>query len=206
MACESQESIDVVGFKELIAMRFALTYRGPLPSSGSAARVSEKHAIRRQIHPQLRKLWRTDPLGATFDSIGPNSAWYPFMVRQVGGVSFLPLVLKILHTTCELDIQFLRPGKPGRAVSGGDIDNRIKTLLDGLRRPSDVSELPSGIKPEPEEQPFFCLLEDDGLVSDLRVRTEELLTPTDDSEYVELVINTNIRALSLTAQNFIFGS
>src|SRR5262245_34994923 len=36
-------------------MEFRLTYEGYLPSSGDT-RI--KHAIRRQFHPQLRKLWQ----------------------------------------------------------------------------------------------------------------------------------------------------
>jgi len=48
----------------------------------------------------------------------------------------------------QLGSLFLRPGEPGRLVSrGGDIDNRIKTLLDGLRMPTDAIELPKESHP-----------------------------------------------------------
>jgi len=49
-------------------------------------------------------------------------------------------------------------------TSGGDIDNRIKVLFDGLKMPETVSEL-GGVALESEEDPFFCLLEDDNLIN-----------------------------------------
>lgn len=36
----------------------------------------------------------------------------------------------------------------------GDIDNRIKTLLDALRKPKDISELPKVDLPGDGEDPF----------------------------------------------------
>lgn len=40
-------------------MEFRLTYDGPLASNGSA---TDKQAVRRKLHLQLRELWRADPL------------------------------------------------------------------------------------------------------------------------------------------------
>src|SRR4051812_26675332 len=42
----------------VLLVRFTLTYRGPLPSSGDRAK---KHAIRVDFHPQLQELWRVHP-------------------------------------------------------------------------------------------------------------------------------------------------
>jgi len=42
-------------------------------------------------------------------------------------------------------------------LQGGNIDNRIKTLLDALRIPNDCNEIDSA--PEEGEDPFFCLLQ-----------------------------------------------
>jgi hypothetical protein len=62
-------------------------------------------------------------------------------------------------------------------ANGGDIDNRLKVLLDGLRMPKSVSEL-GGIDIDPtEENPFFVLLEDDQLITRISVTTDTLLTP-----------------------------
>jgi hypothetical protein len=54
----------------------------------------------------------------------------PF-VRKTGGL-----------TKCALDILFLRRDNPGNLIaSGGDIDNRLKVLFDGLRMPEPMSDL-----------------------------------------------------------------
>jgi hypothetical protein len=70
---------------------------------------------------------------------------------------------------------FLRRDTPGGLVeNGGDIDNRIKVLLDGLRMPNIVREL-GGDGFEPDENPFYCLLEDDKLIMKISVTTDRLL-------------------------------
>src|ERR1019366_1365691 len=62
--------------------------------------------------------------------------------HQRCGGRFVPLVSKTGGFTCSLDILFLRRDNPGYLIaSGGDIDNRIKVLLDGLRMPETVSDL-----------------------------------------------------------------
>jgi hypothetical protein len=107
------------------------------------------------------------------------------------GFRFVPLVSKENGLTCSLDILFLRRDTPGNLVrSGGDIDNRIKTLLDGLRIPDSRAEL-GGFDPAQEENPFFCLLDDDRLITGLNVTTDRLLLPLGNGETVrdvELII------------------
>lgn len=41
-------------------MRFMLQLRGPLPSVGRNKHQLEKHAIRLQVHDQLKELWKVD--------------------------------------------------------------------------------------------------------------------------------------------------
>jgi hypothetical protein len=60
--------------------------------------------------------------------------------------------------------------------NGGDIDNRVKVLFDGLRMPKSAAEI-GGFAPEPDEDPFFCLLEDDSLITEVSVTTDRLLIP-----------------------------
>ena len=62
---------------------------------------------------------------------------------------------------CSLNILFLRRDIPGSALSAGDIDNRIKTVIDALRRPRHANELAYHATPAADEDPFFRLLEDD---------------------------------------------
>ena len=88
---------------------------------------------------------------------------------------------------CSLDITFLRRDNPGGPIeSGGDLDNRIKVLFDGLRIPRTCSEVVA--QPEQDEDPFFCLLEDDQLITDITVRTDKLLAPSESGEKVHDVV------------------
>ncbi len=112
------------------------------------------------------------------------------------GKRFIPLISKAGGFSCALDILFLRRDSPGNLIAnGGDIDNRIKVLLDGLRMPSDVKEL-GGYEIDPvEENPFYCLLEDDRLISKISVTTDRLIVPQNTEEEVhnvELVIHVTM--------------
>src|ERR1700687_822862 len=85
---------------------------------------------------------------------------------------------------CSLDILFLRRDGPGSLVrSGGDIDNRLKVLFDALRMPQTPDEV-CGDTLGPDEDPFFCLLEDDKLISKAQVDTNWLLTPPGAGEKI----------------------
>jgi hypothetical protein len=116
-----------------------------------------------------------------------------------GGWHFVPVVRKSLQLVCELDILFLRNDAPGSIVrSGGDLDNRIKTLFDGLRMPTE-DEMKGA---SPGFDPFYCLLENDDLISSFAVRTDRLLTdPNRSADRVLLVIEVKLTAIRLTAQN-----
>jgi hypothetical protein len=148
--------------------------------------VGQKHEIRRHLNLQLVELWKEHPdLRSQATSLffksdrgdgiqhiipapphvsdAPNvKTWLQFIAEDHVRCShhFVPLVSIAGGFTCSLDILFLRRDSPGSLVkSGGDIDNRIKTLLDALTIPNE-SQL-AGIKFEPHEQPFYTLLEDD---------------------------------------------
>ena len=111
------------------------------------------------------------------------------------GGRFVPLVSKAGGFLCSLDILFLRRHKAGSLIAnGGDIDNRIKVLFDGLRMPSDDSEL-AGFEIEPDEDPFYCLLEDDNLITRVSVETDRWLLPLERGNHeddVFLVIHATI--------------
>ena len=73
-----------------------------------------------------------------------------------------PLVLKRFSLLCALKILFLRRDIPGKAIIAGDIDNRVKTLIDALRMPNSQNELVGDdVEPRFGDDPFFCLLADD---------------------------------------------
>jgi len=180
-------------------MRFTLTYDGDLPSKASAP---EKQRIREAFHPQLRELWTHRPLSdhpgylQPTDDQGAISA-----VLQPGPHTFVALVNSSMCFTAELDILMLRPERPGSIIlAGGDIDNRLKTLLDSLRAPSgknrqeyDEITMSSSI-----EDPIHTLLEDDRLVTRINVNTDRLLNPP-SSHHMRLVIGVTVNASPLLA-------
>jgi hypothetical protein len=91
---------------------------------------------------------------------------------------FVPLVTRDLNVSfCGLEILFLRPDSPGAILKSGDIDNRLKTLFDALRMPSGKDELGGYNFPDDTEKPFYCLLEDDCLITKVSVETDMLLEP-----------------------------
>lgn len=138
-------------------MEFTLYYRGELKANGSP---SDKHSLRQRFHPQLRNLWSQLPLVDFGHLLTPRTPDKPLgLVRKVSGFRFVPLVAENVHLVAELEISLLRPEAPGRIVtSGGDIDNRMKTLLDSLKVPSEPTALPPGARPGLDEDPFYCLL------------------------------------------------
>lgn len=163
-------------------MKFRLIYRGELKGNGDS---KHKHQLRRHFHKQLADLWRQPPLVSRFDlhANEPVPNKINLSIRR-SGFRFVPLVSPKLWAVAELDCVLLRPGPPGELIrSGGDIDNRLKTLLDALKVPEE-NALPAEAMPESDEIPFFCLLEDDKLITALRVETDRLLDPLNDREIV----------------------
>jgi hypothetical protein len=192
-------------------MRFILTYRGLLPSSGNR---QDKHNIRKQFHPQLKRQWEIDEclsqMQRVNETVRKETAPSEFLNAtaleiQRGAFSFIPLVTKHLHLVCSLDITMLRPEAPGQLIRhGGDIDNRMKTLFDSLRVP-DESEV-SGLSPDLEETPFYCLLENDSLVASLQVKTERLLRPVTEKPVseVEMLIAVVVRPTMIVGKTLKF--
>jgi hypothetical protein len=190
-------------------MNVRLIYEGPLPSNGDA---TEKQAIRNQLHPQLANLWNEQqPLKAFVGQhqLKKDAGQYVSLVFERQGVEFAPLVSTKLHLHAHLDILFLRPGGPGALIrQGGDIDNRLKTLFDALTIP-DANQLAAAPPAAPIEapwgpSPFFCVLEDDALITRVSVETDRLLKADVGGvgeSRVLLVINVTLRASQLTFNN-----
>jgi hypothetical protein len=204
----------------LSVMRFTLTYDGPLSSNGSTGKRSEKkQTIREQIHPQLAELWKTHPsliglqrgryiaahiIGEPEDNPhGEEGNALPGDVDLCapvtkGGVGFLPLVRDRLKLKCSLTISFLRREAPGRVYQGGDLDNRVKMLLDALTVPRhDEQVVPSAINGV-----TYCLLEDDSLITGLDVQSRRMLggngaAPND----VKLFIDVDVRVSDVGVHN-----
>jgi hypothetical protein len=211
-----------------VVMRFYLVYSGPLSASGNKSKSDEVPVIRNQFHPQLRLLWETTsalnrlrqtaivPKKPPPFTEAPDSPFYVEQHRTPHGVrvgdwvdlcepikqhgkSYIPLVRTSLDLNCHLQITFLRQEDPGALVlHGGDLDNRIKTLFDALRIP----DADASLKFPPKEDPTYCLLEDDSLISGFDVDTGRLLMPqTTKPNEVHLVIEVTVRVLMLGSWN-----
>jgi hypothetical protein len=174
-------------------MDFTLHFRGDLTSNGDR---NEKHRLRCLFHSQLKYLWAQAALQYVADP--PGFAGF----RDVGPYRFVPLVSEKLKLVAELTIVMLRPEVPGGVVrSGGDIDNRLKTLFDALKIPDQLNALPNGAVPAEGERPFFCLLEDDERITKVSVETHQLLEPSTKPPELVIVMHVRTRVTSLTYDN-----
>lgn len=181
-------------------MKFVLRYRGKLRTNGKPA---HKHELREAFHAQLKTLWGQPPLNEDGSLLKPREGRGYSLLRPLGGFTFVPLVTAEMNVVAELTVTMLRPEAPGQLITqGGDIDNRIKTLFDALTMPRHLNALPANSEPTPDQQPFFCLLEDDNLVTSLAVRTEQLLEPVADPSEVEVLIDVRTRVTRPTMGNF----
>lgn len=184
-------------------IEFRLLYEGELP--GNRASTHDKQAVRRQFHPQLRRVWRWQPTlkellvrkwyrwreSQKLNTPIPHTLDEQFEVAltEVGRNwskdkhNFIPIVTEDLALRCSLDVLLLRPGSSSLnsdkyIYEQGDLDNQVATLLDGLKIPKEATHIGY---PEPfeDEDPFYCLLTDDRLVSEVRVYSDELLMLAD---------------------------
>jgi hypothetical protein len=194
-------------------MEFTLVYQGTLRANGS---IKEKQDIRREFHKQLAELWKQEPLSSRTQNspvllnnvvtTGMLSTDPTSVMQKVNDFQFIPIVSSKLNLIAELDITFLRPEPPGCIVTqGGDIDNRLKTLFDAFRIPKESKEIPKGDVPSPGENPFYCLLEDDSLITKVAVRTDRLLKPCTDSSFVELLIAVRTKITRMSWDNMDLG-
>ena len=104
----------------------------------------------------------------------------------------MPLVRESLSLHCGLKIIYLRKEDIGNLVyQGGDVDNRIKTLFDALSVPNEDQ-----IIDDPNtDDPIYCLLEDDRLISGFSIETQRLLSnPNASTHDVRLVIEVDVRS------------
>jgi hypothetical protein len=177
-----------------------LHYRGTLRANGGTA---HKHDLRGLFHAQLKTLWGQKPLSEQPTLLQPRTREGDYsLLRPLGAFTFVPLITAEMNAVAELSVTLLRPEPPGGLITqGGDIDNRLKTLFDALTMPRHLSALPSGAAPEPDQTPFFCLLEDDNLVIAVSVRTEQLLEPVCDSSLVDVSIHVRTRVTRTTMGN-----
>jgi hypothetical protein len=216
-------------------MKFRLVYEGELRSSqrdpigGQTEKTAEhKHKIRKHFHRQLKHLWESDwflsncrvwpqDYGASKPADGLGR-WAPDESERVplidviaqchreNGYRFVPLVRDDWKLLCNLEILFLRHDPPGSVYHAGDLDNRIKTLIDALRKPHNANELRGNENPAGDENPFFVLLEDDKYITGLTVESDRFLVPPAgnkeyDQKHVHIVLSVDVRPYNVTNFN-----
>jgi len=205
--------------------------QGEARNGQPVGRANEKQEIRKAFHKQLRELWRTNTflsehkvynntqiaipiernVGGVFgyggrQPPGSERSLADFVADQhpqLSGYRFVPLVREAWTLACGLEILFLRHDPPGSVYAAGDIDNRIKTLLDGLRMPKSVQELGGYTIADVDESPFFCLLEDDKCITTLSVETDTLLTQAvaADHSWAHVVVTVDVHPYMVTTFN-----
>ncbi len=185
-------------------MYFTLTYSGELRAN---ARPQHKHEIRKIFHSQLKTLWYQQPLVDFHKWYDGSDSRLTFCLRrEVGHFNFVPLISPDLHVVCDLNIFMLRPEPPGAIITqSGDIDNRLKTLFDALRYPKNVDELPNRVTPDENGKPFYCLLEDDILITSVSVKTDRLLESDASNHQVQLHIQVETKLTQMRVGNRVTG-
>jgi hypothetical protein len=221
-------------------VKFRLTYQGSLRPTGNDPYnapldplAAHKHRIRQCFHKQLKTLWNQNRFLANYkrhpqdkiDSrpISESAAYFGhdekdkvLLIEYVASrfnefnYRFVPLVCEEFSLLCSLEILFLRRDIPGSALQAGDIDNRVKTIIDALRKPNNAKELVGNQNPLSTEDPFFCLLQDDKLVSGFAVETDTLLDEVipgdeDDKRRVHVVVSVELRPYFPTYFNLAFA-
>jgi hypothetical protein len=204
------------------------------PCAPTTDRLADhKQQLRKHFHKQLKELWSQHPalkdlsycktcgIAATpisqfHNGIGNHDYkqigdWYSTEERhKLENFNFLPLVLPEFKLLASIDVVFLRRDAPGKAIQAGDIDNRMKTLIDALRRPKTKVEIGSACPaPCSDENPFYCLLEDDDLLSGFSLTTgtlldEPIVSDEDDTKKVSLLITVELKPYCPTYFNLSF--
>lgn len=220
-------------------MKFRLIYDGDLLATQGAAKANQRdrravyrHGIRQNFHGQLKYLWKTDRFlskhrqsrrsyhpprtiadegsywGGNDEDLAPLAEVVADQHR-IGGYRFVPLVRADWSLLCSIHVLFLRRDFPGSVIQAGDIDNRMKTIIDALRMPRHLNELAGNESPADGEDPFFVLMEDDNLVSHFTVEADTLLEPSTgdltNQRRAHLVITVDIRPFYVTTFNLSFS-
>jgi hypothetical protein len=206
-----ESNVDPIGGDE---MEFRLTYAGPLlahrDTGASRERLRERsrhvHEIRRALHTQLKILWAEHPIlrqiaknGSSVDLWVGSGAPPLNQIFRHDGFNWLPMVTEANGLICKVDVLMLRHGQPGEVLY--DVDNRLKTLFDALRKAKSPDELGANtaqgqLAPQSDEDPFYVVLEDDRLITHLSVTTDTLLEPVSGVlpvQAVRLLINITVR-------------
>ena len=105
------------------------------------------------------------------------------------------MIVERVGLRCELDFLILTPVNTGSPLNNGDLDNKLKILIDGLRQPNQPTEVTAEITDNTFDVPLFVLLEDDRLVTKISVQTDLLLElpgQPKESRDVKVIIDVHL--------------
>lgn len=160
-------------------MEIVLTYRGRIPAKRSDR--ESVWAMRREFHTQLEKLWGREPFDVLkrWEDSG-FAAGAPRFTSSWRDQTFVPFLGRDLGVGADLEITLLS-GHPRqkRVLSAGDLDNRVKRLVDALRVPHGDSEMAEALPPGGR---WYCLLQDDDVVTAVSAKLGTYLASDDPSE------------------------
>lgn len=167
-------------------MKLTLTYQGPLPPKQRGV-SPVKAVLRAAFHPQIKA------------QIAPRIVHgaAPNMTSAVNGHAFLSPSHATFQTAVELDVLLLAP----HSIRAGDVDNRLKTLIDGLTRPANQQQLDGHVDPS-DGGPTYCLTDDDGLVKRIGLDSRRWYQPTLGENDALVVVTATI----VLGDNFEAGS
>ena len=109
-------------------MKFRLFYEGPL--KGNRRKATEKNLLRNYFHLQLAQVWRDSEV---LKSLLEDEC---YRAKEIGGRYFRAMIVEGVGLRCELDFLILTPVNTGSPLNNGDLDNKLKILIDGLRQPN----------------------------------------------------------------------
>jgi len=193
---------------EACALKFILTYEGPLKTGGDGGKAL--HKIRLCFHRQLKRLWQVNRLLANWHIDGVKASEKSRLeVGTIGGFEFVPLVTKSMAVECAVDFTILRSTLKYGELS--DIDNQIGILFDALKKPQDVSQLGTAISPADDNNPLYVLIQDDKLISKVSSTSDELLLPVQGKDAIEpndvrVLVSIYLRPFLPKSDNLIFFS
>jgi hypothetical protein len=184
-------------------VRFTLSYDGRLP--GSKRNPRSQQAIREVLHPQLLELWKHEPLRERQELLKPAGTTEISVLVERSGQFYAALVHDNLHLTAELDVLLLRPESVAGPIVRGDIDNRLKTLLDALSAPAHAQQVPADARVTTADDPLYTLLQDDRLITRVNVETDRLLAPVPE-DWNRVLIRVTVKVRRLIYGNLDLGS
>lgn len=159
-------------------MKITLTYRGRIPSArsgGGKDKVAAISDMRLSFHNQLARLWGEHPFEVLKEWEDSNfAAGAPNFIRRVSGVNFVPFYdERKVGIAVGLEINLLsgQPKDAPKVISAGDLDNRIKSVIDALHPPQKDSlsqELTALNR-------VYCLMSDDEAVKEISASTRPFL-------------------------------